>query len=74
VVASTVAEVVVAAFMAVLRLAAHATVVGCTAAHAAVRTIIPALPITIPVPHPADPSTQLVAAPAIAIAQAIARA
>jgi hypothetical protein len=57
-----------------LRLAAHVTVVGCTAAHAAARIIILAPPIAIPVRLPVGPTVQSADVPAIAIARATAQA
>jgi hypothetical protein len=81
VVASTEAAVAVvritvegAAIEVALRLAAHVTVVGCTAAHAAARIIILAPPIAIPVQLPVGPTVQSADGPAIAIARATAQA
>ncbi len=80
---STEVAVVAAAITAALRLTAAvpAPVEGCTAAHAAARTIIPAPPITIPVLPTAIPVlppvgliAQWVAARATPTARAIALA
>jgi hypothetical protein len=72
---SMAAEEAAEAFTAALRLtaAAPAMAVGCTAAHEAAPTIIPAPPITIPVLHPDGRTALWVVARATATVPAIAR-